>query len=734
MADIANLHLRVNTKEVKDAKQALLDLDETGKNSAMTVKDLGKAFAGFIIGTSLTKIVKEATMANARYRELGVTMKAIGMNAGYSSRERLSVEDALKKTGISALESRSSIANLIQANIDLDKATQLARLAQDAAVIGGLNSSEAYSRLIYGVQTAQSEILRGIGITVNFEQAYKQMGAEIGKSANALTEQEKMTARVNAVMAQGGTIAGAYEASMSEAGKQLRSMSRYVDDLKVKMGASFMGEFTDGVSLATQAVKILETNSATVAAVIKTALAAGMMSALVWVVKSTKATIEKSKANLVLARTEAQAAIIQTQAAKALALTDKERQIAHQVNMANRRAERLAQQQAAQGTAQEAQANRNLEAARIRLERANARVARSEVALAQATNAAAAAQRTAASLTTMGRALGMLGGPMGVAVIAASGLYYFWAKAKAAREEAVNLGKEFENLNQTMSKFNSFVQADKANSEISSSLSTIDSQIEQLDKINSEINDLGQGYLLSMATLKSNESIKNELIELQGQRYNVKLGLDKIISDIKSSNTNLKDSFKQFEENSASLTYDSIKKTYQEAQNISLYLDDQIKKIDLQIQKNASQLDNWKNSAPMLKDQLNNAESSGDEEAIERIKKTIALTTAKIEAEEVKLNKAYEIRNGLLERNQIAVNGINSSSSILMTNLPKIATSLILQNIQWHELNRGIIDTINSLNAFSNASVPADNEQSSPARMPVLRASKKQWAIECIAA
>ncbi|MFC0179012.1 phage tail tape measure protein [Thorsellia kenyensis] len=711
MSDIANLHLRVNTKEINDAKQALLDLDETGKNSAMTVKELGKAFAGFVIGTSLTKIVKEATMANARYRELGVTMKAIGMNAGYSSRELLSVEDALKKTGISAIESRSSIATLIQANIDLGKATQLARLAQDAAVIGGLNSSEAYNRLIYGVQTAQTDVLRTIGITVNFEDAYKKMALQIGKTANSLTEQEKTQARVNAVMERGAGISGAYEASMSEAGKQLRSMSRYVDDLKVKMGASFMPEFTDGVSLATKAVKALEENSTTVATVIKTALVAGLMSSVVWATKFSVSKIKASQANITLLRTEAQLALTQAQSAKTQATRTNLDRVAHQNKMQQLLSQRTAEQQAALGTDRAAQANRNLEAARLRLTRANMQARASETALANATNATAAAQSRVSGLSGMSRALGAIGGPAGAAIIAASALYSFWQQAKATREEAINLGKEFENLNQTMAKFSNFVQADKSNSEILSSLSTIGSQFEQLDKINTEINDLGQGYLLSTATFKSNESIKNQIMELQGQRYYVKLGLDKIISDIKSSNTSLKDAFKQFEENSASLTYDSIKKTYKEAQNISLYLDDEIKKIDAQIEKSSAQINQWKNvSLKDMRNQLKSAESKGEDERAERIKKSIILTTQKLEAEEVKLNALYEIRNGLLERNKIATNGINSSSSILLSNLPRIASSLVQQNIQWNQLNQGIIATFNSLNAFSRASVPADND------------------------
>ncbi|SET27916.1 phage tail tape measure protein [Thorsellia anophelis] len=699
MTDIANLHLRINTKEVKDAKQALLDLDETGKNSAMTVKELGKAFAGFIIGTSLTKIVKEATMANARYRELGVTMKAIGMNAGYTSKQLLDVEGALKKTGISALESRSSIANLIQANIDLSKATGLARLAQDAAVIGGLNSSEAYSRLIYGVQTAQTDVLRTIGITVNFEEAYKKMAAQIGKTANSLTEQEKTQARVNAVMERGAMISGAYEASMSEAGKQLRSMSRYVDDLKVKMGASFMSEFTDGVSLATSAVKALEENSATVATVIKTALAVGMMSAVVWAVKFSQSRIQAANANLTLLRSEAQLAVTQAQSAKTQAIRTNLDRVANQARIQNLVNQRLAEQQAAAGTDRAAQANRNLEAARLRLVRANMQARQSEQALGQATNATAAAQARAASLSTMNRALGAIGGKAGVAIIAASALYYFYEKSKQAREEAVNLGKEMENLANSMKKVASFSIV-KSNSDSFSIIEKIRNQREELDKLENDISSYEGSKATFGKLFKNDQEAQEKIIELKKQRDLVKLGLDGLVIQLKESNKSINDEMEKMKANASSLTLDSIRQISYETGALRNALKQPILDSVNEIKGLQDKIASLKLERAKIKSQ-NETYGEGDkfrDEKDARLEQEIIVLRQKLNDETAK-------HTVLVDKDKTALSILNFTQEQTITKGTQAAINLGQQAVAWRNLGSGIAYALGQMQAAMNVSL-----------------------------
>ncbi|KIA78842.1 hypothetical protein QR66_19255, partial [Chromobacterium piscinae] len=105
-------------------------------------------------------------------------MTVVGRNAGYSRAELDAFEQGLRSTGITAEESRNNLTRMIQANIDLAQANKIARVAQDAAVIGNLNSSESFAQLIHGIQTAQTDVLRGIGINADFEASYAKLAAQ----------------------------------------------------------------------------------------------------------------------------------------------------------------------------------------------------------------------------------------------------------------------------------------------------------------------------------------------------------------------------------------------------------------------------------------------------------------------------------------------------------------------------------------------------------------------------
>jgi hypothetical protein len=215
------------------------------------VAGLAAAYASFKIGEH----IKEVTLLNARYETLGVVMDVVGRNVGLLPSQMEATAKALQDTGISMLESRQQATRLIQAHIDLSNATKLARIAQDAAVIGNMNSSEAFATLIHGIQTYQTDVLRTIGINVNMDQAFKIMADTLHKHQDQLTQNERVQAVLNAVMKAGADIAGTYEAAMGTAGKQMKSLERFTEDLKVKQGEVFSQAFSALIVAYTAHVK-----------------------------------------------------------------------------------------------------------------------------------------------------------------------------------------------------------------------------------------------------------------------------------------------------------------------------------------------------------------------------------------------------------------------------------------------------------------------------------------------
>ncbi len=217
---------------------------QTGPNAAISslqlkFKQLAMYAAAAFSVYAIKAYAQEATMLTARLETMNIVLGIIGKNAGYSSGEMKDYVEQVKKMGITTDAAQNSLTKMAQANLNLSSAARLARVAQDAAVIGNTNSSAAFERLVYGIKTAQTEVLRTIGINVSFESSYARYAASINKTTGALNEQEKMEARLQAVMAEGIKIQGAYEAAMQTTGKLINSLPRYFEEVKEKVGELF---------------------------------------------------------------------------------------------------------------------------------------------------------------------------------------------------------------------------------------------------------------------------------------------------------------------------------------------------------------------------------------------------------------------------------------------------------------------------------------------------------------
>jgi len=243
MADLAELNIRISTLEAKVAAQDLDKLTKAGKDAETSMDGLTKAAKYLMAAFATYKVasyVQDAALLAARYQTLGVVMEQMGRTAGISMQRMYDVEMAMRKGGITAQESRNSIIAMIQAQIDLAEASKLARAAQDAAVIGGINSSEAFGRMVAGIQKGDTEILRGIGINVDFEASYKRLALERNKNSDSLTQYEKTLARTRAVEEVAARNAGVYEAALTTAGKKLSSLPRYFEEFKRMLGTPLL--------------------------------------------------------------------------------------------------------------------------------------------------------------------------------------------------------------------------------------------------------------------------------------------------------------------------------------------------------------------------------------------------------------------------------------------------------------------------------------------------------------
>lgn len=263
--DVADLFIKVDTTDLNRGKDALGGFAKAGnaadtqtKNLTSSTLQLGKAavvMAASFAAFKAVQYAQEAASLYARYETLGVVMRTVGNNAGYTGGQMEAAAKSLQKTGISMVESRQQVVRLVQAHIDLASASKLARIAQDAAVIGNVNSSESFARLVHGIQSGQTEVLRTIGINISMENSYKTLAQQLGVTTGQLTQAQKTQAVLNAVMKEGEGIAGTYEAAMGTAGKQLLSMQRYTENLKLQIGETFNEALIIAVMAATDGLK-----------------------------------------------------------------------------------------------------------------------------------------------------------------------------------------------------------------------------------------------------------------------------------------------------------------------------------------------------------------------------------------------------------------------------------------------------------------------------------------------
>jgi len=248
---------------IKSIEQGIDNVAKRAEASKAKVEFFGKALTG--LGVAFTgaaaagaALLTSSIRLAARVETLGVVTKRLGENVGFTEKEVRDLEQAIKSKGITLQASRTAIARMVGAEIDLARGAELARLAQDAAVIANVNSSDAFEHLIGVIVTGNVRMARTLGLQVSFQDSYEKMAASIGKTSQELTTQEKVAARTNAVIASGTNIAGAYEEAMNTAGKKVLSLDRHLEESRRILGEVWLPAFADAVDKVTEALEVWE--------------------------------------------------------------------------------------------------------------------------------------------------------------------------------------------------------------------------------------------------------------------------------------------------------------------------------------------------------------------------------------------------------------------------------------------------------------------------------------------
>jgi len=247
--------LREVTSESATAGKSIQDTGKKTKDSGDEAKGASDSFIALgaaltLVSAKATELVYGMTLVSSRVTELEILLEVTRKNAAdlavaegrFTEASELNASavqeqvQSIRDLHLSGIVANETVAQLIRYQLDWTKASELAREAQDAATFAAQDSSQALEGLIKGIVTLQPRILRTYGIMVNLNEAYRDYAKENNLVADELTQIERQQAALNAVLAQAPRIAGAYEASLGAATKQIRSIYTDTQDLAEAYG------------------------------------------------------------------------------------------------------------------------------------------------------------------------------------------------------------------------------------------------------------------------------------------------------------------------------------------------------------------------------------------------------------------------------------------------------------------------------------------------------------------
>lgn len=414
--------------------------------------------------------------ANGTYRSLAEAQElyirsADGLRSmGYSTEQAIDVQDSMSyafvKNAASAERADSAISAFTKAintgTVSADQwesiTTAIPTVINDIAAASGKSAAAVRALGASGKLTA-SDLTEGLKQSLEANTA-----AAAGMSNNLVDASVRMrtavTAMLVAVEGQTGVIQG-FTNSIITAADTILSFSE---------NSEVMTGYIDSATLAAKAFALVMAGR----------YAGSLKDALSGKLQSIAATRQQTAAE----NQSAQSLLIAANAAQRKTLADKEAAFS---------AVALAQAElnVARGSNAEMMALENLSAAKSRARVASLALVEAETAQAAASARAAAAARAASVGFGLARgALSLIGGPAGVAMIAASALLYWWQTAQQARQEAIAFADGLDKLNDSMRSMSN-TQLRGALADANESMRA---QKDEIDGLESDIESLRNRY------------------------------------------------------------------------------------------------------------------------------------------------------------------------------------------------------------------------------------------------
>lgn len=223
-------------------------------------------FLGALGAARVADHIRDFTLLAARVENLDTVMRNTATTANFAAGELTLVENRIRKLGITTRVTREIMARFAQNELDVADAATVSRIAQDAAVVAGINSSDAAERLAVAIQRLDTRMLRNLGIIVNLRNEYQRYGLATGRVETSLTATEKQQIVFDAVVRRATALAGNYESALEDVFKQFTSLDRKIEEAQRTIGSNFipimeisvktLDRFFDGLTHSSSAMQV----------------------------------------------------------------------------------------------------------------------------------------------------------------------------------------------------------------------------------------------------------------------------------------------------------------------------------------------------------------------------------------------------------------------------------------------------------------------------------------------
>jgi len=532
----------------RQVNERLNKLDQGFNSTAKSVGNAEKSFA------SLTKVASALTAAISvqQIAEYGNAWVTVNNKLANSVRANEQLADVTQRVFNISQDTRSSLEATATLYGRLERSTRsagtstadlikLTTTINKGLTVSGATTEEASSTMTQLSQALASGVLRGEEFNSISENGSRlavaladSLGVTIGQ-LRGMAAQGKLTTEVvvNGLLKQSDAIAKEFANTALTMGQAFTVATNNI--------TKFVGESSSvstSIKIFNQGVISLSENLDVVANVVAA-------SAVIFGGRFTGALAMATKARVddaLAARAQAVATAQSTAATAAAATVVARKALLDKEAALSSLALAQAEFNVAKGSSAEGFALQNLNTVKSVAIQRSAAYAEAQIAQAAATRTATAAAVTATTTikSLASGALALIGGPVGAAVIAAAGIFYFYQKMQQARQESIDFADKLDGViakMKSMSQVQLAAEIDNASKSIRAQAdalkdnqSTLEANELQQSRLRRTLGSLEEGSLLYKVTLSELADVQSEHTQLLAQNETAQNRLSQTVS------------------------------------------------------------------------------------------------------------------------------------------------------------------------------------------------------------